>query len=165
MKRINQVGLLFVFALFLISGVSHFLLTRFFLAIMPPYLPWPYAAVYVSGAFEIIGAIGLVLPAYRRAAGIGLLCPDHSRDAGQYSYGAQSRAIPRFFHKPALLAPCGTGGPAGLDLRRRNPTATTQGPAERARHERAIGCVNRRAWSARPCARRASISKVARELF
>ena len=72
MKRINQVGLLFVFALFLISGVSHFLLTRFFLAIMPPYLPWPYAAVYVSGAFEIIGAIGLVLPAYRRAAGIGL---------------------------------------------------------------------------------------------
>ena len=72
MKRVNQVGLLFVSALFLTSGVSHFLLTRFFVAIMPPYLPLPYAAVYVSGAFEIIGAIGLLLPAYRRAAGIGL---------------------------------------------------------------------------------------------
>ncbi len=72
MKRINQVGLVFVFALFLTSGMSHFLLTRFFVAIMPPYLPSPYAAVYVSGAFEIIGAIGLLLPAYRRAAGIGL---------------------------------------------------------------------------------------------
>ena len=72
MKRVNQVGLWFVTALFLTSGVSHFLLTRFFVAIMPPYLPLPYAAVYVSGAFEIIGAIGLLLPAYRRAAGIGL---------------------------------------------------------------------------------------------
>ena len=72
MKRINQVGLWFVAALFLTSGVSHFLLTRFFVAIMPPYLPLPYAAVYASGAFEIIGAIGLLIPAYRYAAGIGL---------------------------------------------------------------------------------------------
>ena len=72
MKRVNQVGLWFVSALFLTSGVSHFLLIRFFVAIMPRYLPLPYAAVYVSGAFEIIGAIGLLLPAYRRAAGIGL---------------------------------------------------------------------------------------------
>jgi len=72
MKRVNQVGLWFVAALFLTSGVSHFLLTRFFVAIMPPYLPLPYAAVYVSGVFEIIGAIGLLLPAYRRPAGIGL---------------------------------------------------------------------------------------------
>ncbi len=72
MKRVSQVGLLFVFALFLTSGVSHFLLTRFFVAIMPPYLPLPYAAVYVSGGFEIVGAIGLLLPACRRVAGIGL---------------------------------------------------------------------------------------------
>jgi len=72
MRRVNQVGLLFVSALFLTSGVSHFLLTRFFVAIMPPYLPLPYAAVYVSGVFEIIGAIGLLLPAHRYTAGIGL---------------------------------------------------------------------------------------------
>jgi uncharacterized membrane protein len=72
MKRVKQIGPWFVSALFLTSGVSHFLLTRFFVAIVPPYLPWPYAAVYVSGAFEIAGAIGLLLPARRRAAGIGL---------------------------------------------------------------------------------------------
>ena len=72
MERANQVGLWFVSALFLTSGVSHFLMARFFVAIMPPYLPLPYAAVYVSGAFEILGAIGLLLPAYRHAAGIGL---------------------------------------------------------------------------------------------
>jgi len=69
---VHQVGLWFVSALFLTSGVSHFLLTRFFVAIMPPYLPLPYAAVYVSGVFEILGAIGLLLPAYRHAAAIGL---------------------------------------------------------------------------------------------
>jgi uncharacterized membrane protein len=63
---------LLVAALFLTSGVSHFLLTRFFVAIMPPYLPWPNAAVYISGVFEIVGAIGLLLPAYRRTAAIGL---------------------------------------------------------------------------------------------
>ena len=72
MKRVSQVGLWFVSALFLTSGVSHFLLTRFFVAIMPPYLPLPYAAVYVSGVLEILGAIGLLLPAHRHAAGIGL---------------------------------------------------------------------------------------------
>jgi uncharacterized membrane protein len=41
----QQIGLLFISALFLISGASHFLLTSFFVAIMPPYLPWHYAAV------------------------------------------------------------------------------------------------------------------------
>jgi len=53
MKGLKLFSLLFVAALFLTSGVSHFLLTRFFVAIMPPYLPLPYAAVYVSGVFEI----------------------------------------------------------------------------------------------------------------
>ncbi len=72
MKGLKLFSLLFVAALFLISGVSHFLLTRFFVAIMPPYLPFPYAAVYVSGVFEIIGAIGLLLPTHRHASGIGL---------------------------------------------------------------------------------------------
>ena len=68
----QQIGPWFISALFLTRGASHFLLTGFFVAIMPPYLPWHYAAVYVSGAFEIVGAIGLLLPAYCRAAGIGL---------------------------------------------------------------------------------------------
>lgn len=68
----KQIGLLAVAALFLASGVCHFLLTRYFVAIMPPYVPWHRAAVYISGLFEIAGAVGLLIPACRRAAGVGL---------------------------------------------------------------------------------------------
>ena len=41
---------------------------------MPPYIPqqWHYPAVYVSGVFEILGALGLLLTQTRRLAGIGL---------------------------------------------------------------------------------------------
>ena len=40
--------------------------------IVPPYIPWPRAAVLVSGVFELIGAFGLLWMLSRRAAGIGL---------------------------------------------------------------------------------------------
>jgi uncharacterized membrane protein len=44
------------------SGVLHFLRPRWFLRIMPPSLPWPLLLVHVSGAFELLGAIGLLQP-------------------------------------------------------------------------------------------------------
>ena len=33
---------------------------------------WPRAAVLISGVFELLGAVGILIPATRRAAGIGL---------------------------------------------------------------------------------------------
>ena len=39
---------------------------------MPPYAPYPEAAVAISGVFEIVGALGLLLQRSRRIAGIGL---------------------------------------------------------------------------------------------
>jgi uncharacterized membrane protein len=69
---LRKAGLGFVAALFLTSGTCHFLLTRFFVAIMPPYLPLHREAVYVSGIFELLGGLGLLFPSTRRAAGIGL---------------------------------------------------------------------------------------------
>jgi uncharacterized membrane protein len=41
-------------------------------SIVPPYIPYPRAAVLVSGMFELLGAAGLIFAATRRAAGIGL---------------------------------------------------------------------------------------------
>ena len=65
-------GLAFVFLWFMGGGLGHFFAPGFFVSIMPDYLPWHYPAVYISGVFEIAGAIGLLLPRYRRWAGYGL---------------------------------------------------------------------------------------------
>jgi uncharacterized membrane protein len=59
--------------LFLGAGVLHFVAPATYLRIMPPYLPEPLLLVYLSGAAEIAGGLGLLLPATRRVAGWGLL--------------------------------------------------------------------------------------------
>ena len=53
-------------------GVQHFVNPEPFVGIMPPYMPWHLELVYVSGVFEILGGIGLLLPRTRRMAAWGL---------------------------------------------------------------------------------------------
>lgn len=65
-------GLVFVFLWFFIGGIMHFAATDTEASIVPPYIPWPVAAVLVSGVCELLGAIGILLPSTRRAAGLGL---------------------------------------------------------------------------------------------
>ena len=66
------VGLSIVFIWFFVGGIMHFAATQLEASIVPPYVPWPVAAVLVSGAFELLGAFGILIPATRKAAGIGL---------------------------------------------------------------------------------------------
>jgi uncharacterized membrane protein len=65
-------GLAFVFLWFFIGGIMHFAATATEARIVPPWMPWPVAAVLVSGVFELLGAAGILIAATRRAAGIGL---------------------------------------------------------------------------------------------
>ena len=58
---------------FIGAGILHFVAPSTYLRIMPPYLPAPLLLVYVSGAAEIAGGLGLLLPATRQAAGWGLI--------------------------------------------------------------------------------------------
>jgi uncharacterized membrane protein len=58
---------------YVFAGFLHFVRPAPYLKIMPPYFPWHLALVYVSGAAEIAGGIGLMVPALRRAAGWGLV--------------------------------------------------------------------------------------------
>lgn len=61
-------------ALFFVgAGMLHFLMPAFYLAIVPSMLPRPLALVYISGVFEILGGIGVLVPPCRRAAGYGLI--------------------------------------------------------------------------------------------
>ncbi len=55
------------------AGINHFRVPAAYLTIMPPYLPAPLLLVYLSGAAEIIGGLGVCYPPTRRAAGWGLL--------------------------------------------------------------------------------------------
>lgn len=59
--------------LFLVAGVLHFVMPVFFDRIVPPWVPDARLATTVSGVLEIVGAIGLLIPATRTAAGWGLL--------------------------------------------------------------------------------------------
>ena len=55
------------------TGVQHFLDPDPFVRIVPDYLPAPLVLVYISGVFEILGGIGLLLPGIRRDAAYGLI--------------------------------------------------------------------------------------------
>lgn len=70
--QVKRIVLVIVFLWFLLGGVAHFALTDAEMRIVPPAIPWPRAAVLVSGVFELLGAMGILIPATRRAAGVGL---------------------------------------------------------------------------------------------
>lgn len=65
-------GLAFIFLWFFIGGIAHFAATATEARIVPPWFPWPVAAVLVSGVFELLGAFGILFAPTRRPAGIGL---------------------------------------------------------------------------------------------
>lgn len=63
-----------VFAgLFVVSGVGHFVAADTFVRMIPPYLPFPRALVLVSGGFEIVLGVLLLVPATSNLAAWGLI--------------------------------------------------------------------------------------------
>ena len=53
-------------------GVVHLHAPEAFLPIMPEWVPMPQTVIVATGWCELAGALGLVIPALQRAAGIGL---------------------------------------------------------------------------------------------
>jgi uncharacterized membrane protein len=68
-----MIGRVLLGVLFLLSGSLHFLAPALYLRIMPPYLPAPLALVYISGAAELLGGAGLLIPSTRQVAAWGLV--------------------------------------------------------------------------------------------
>lgn len=102
LKIARYAGLAIVFAWFFVGGVAHFTSTDFFVAIVPPWVPYPLWAVYVSGVIEIVLALLILWPAVRPLAGWGLIAltiavtpanvhmfmnPELFPDASQTAYG------------------------------------------------------------------------------
>ena len=61
-------GILFAFA-----GANHFWHTDFYIGIMPSYLPWHTALVYVSGAAEFALGLMLLTRRFERLAAWGMI--------------------------------------------------------------------------------------------
>lgn len=64
-------GLLACFVTY--AGVRHFVNPAPFVQIVPAGLPFPSALVAISGAAEIAGGVGLLIPRVRRPAAWGLV--------------------------------------------------------------------------------------------
>uniref|UniRef100_UPI003593C2C8 DoxX family protein n=1 Tax=Blastomonas sp. TaxID=1909299 RepID=UPI003593C2C8 len=93
---------------YLVAGVAHIRSPGGFLAITPYWVPWPETVIFWTGVAEIAGAIGLMVPRLRYAAGIGLalyaLCvfPANINHAlGDIAIGG--RQLPWTYHGPRLL--------------------------------------------------------------
>ena len=55
-------GLWVMGVLYVVAGINHFWHPAMYLAIMPPYIPWPAAMVEITGVAEILGGIGVLVP-------------------------------------------------------------------------------------------------------
>lgn len=57
----------------IVVGITHFIRPDQYARIVPPQLPNPVELVYISGVFEILGGIGLMIPFISVAAAWGLI--------------------------------------------------------------------------------------------
>jgi uncharacterized membrane protein len=69
----QRIGMVLAAIFYVFAGTLHFLRPDMYLKIMPPYVPWHLAMVLISGACEVLGGLGLLVPRTRRAAAWGLV--------------------------------------------------------------------------------------------
>ena len=70
---LKRISLLLLATFFILAGLNHFVNKKFYVSMMPPYLPAHATLVYVSGIFEILGGIGVLFATPRKWAGYGLI--------------------------------------------------------------------------------------------
>ncbi len=61
-SRFYFLGLIGMGCLYIVAGINHFWHPAMYLAIMPPYIPWPAGMVSFTGVAEILGGIGVMIP-------------------------------------------------------------------------------------------------------
>lgn len=58
---------------YILAGINHFWHPAIYCKLIEAFLPYPLAMVYISGVAELAGGLGLLIPATRRMAAIGLI--------------------------------------------------------------------------------------------
>ena len=73
-RRLFRMAGLVVQSLFYVAaGVNHFVHSGVYTSIMPPHYQHPLGLVQISGAAEVLGGIGLLIPATRRLSAWGII--------------------------------------------------------------------------------------------
>ena len=72
-SKIKLITILIMSCFYMNVGVKHFIEPEWFLQIMPPQFPSHYAAVYLSGFFELLFGFMLINPRTRFVAGWGII--------------------------------------------------------------------------------------------
>jgi uncharacterized membrane protein len=73
MQRIKLILKYILVIFFVCAGFNHFINSAFYLKIMPPFLPWHSALVYLSGFLEIVLGLLLLIPKLTQTAAWGLV--------------------------------------------------------------------------------------------
>ena len=63
-----MISMILMAGLYIVAGVNHFIHPAFYLQIMPGWIPFHDAAVFVSGMCEVVFAFLLLIPVTRRKA-------------------------------------------------------------------------------------------------
>jgi uncharacterized membrane protein len=71
MKTLQNVTRIMIALIFIGASSLHFF-SDAELHIIPPFLPWRHAALYLTGVAELLGGIGLLIPRFKRPASWGL---------------------------------------------------------------------------------------------
>lgn len=69
----RMIGRVFVIVWFVLGGIGHFVITKTFTSVVPPYIPFPLEMVYFTGVCEIAGALALLYKPLRHIAGLCLI--------------------------------------------------------------------------------------------
>ena len=72
-SRVKTFLLILLSLFFTYAGIDHLISPDFYVSIMPPWMPWHLELVYISGVFEIMGGVGVLIPRFRAIAGAGLV--------------------------------------------------------------------------------------------
>jgi len=88
-------------------GCLHLARPHGFLAIMPPAIPYPLQVVLFTGACEVAGGLGLLIPWTRKAAGIGLaayaVCVYPANIQHAVNFMTSGAGLGWAYHGPRLL--------------------------------------------------------------
>ena len=73
MTTLKKVSTITLILGYIAAGINHFRVPEFYIAIIPPYIPYPQFMNVAAGIFEIMFGLGLAFKAKRKLAAWGIV--------------------------------------------------------------------------------------------